>query len=186
MMFVGQFPVPGFLGRVAYLFVTDDDAGAGETWGAEDGENALIVQPGGRVPTFQDTVEAATGPTLWRRGTDWWQKVPVELSIDLAPLGPEEDRQHDAKAANGAAERQGIYLDTPVSDLDPPQSYIGGAPAFWQPHHPPVSDEWRFFFQIDDCDGWDGEPYLLNFGGGTGYAFLSPDGLEGRFAWDCV
>lgn len=50
MMFVGQFPVPGFLGRVAYLFVTDDDAGAYETWGAEDGENALIVQPGGRVP----------------------------------------------------------------------------------------------------------------------------------------
>jgi hypothetical protein len=29
-------------------------------------------------------------------------------------------------------------------------------------------------------------PYALNFGGGTRYAFISADGLKGRFFWDCV
>jgi hypothetical protein len=50
-----------------------------------------------------------------------------------------------------------------------------------------VSRAWRFFFQLDGCEGWDDdEPYTLNFGGGTGYAFISEDGLEGRFYWNCV
>jgi hypothetical protein len=36
-------------------------------------------------------------------------------------------------------------------------------------------------------EGWyDHEPSSLNFGGGTGYAFLNEDGLEGRFYWECV
>lgn len=29
-------------------------------------------------------------------------------------------------------------------------------------------------------------PYFLNFGQGAGFAYLSPDGLEGRFGWDAV
>jgi hypothetical protein len=41
--------------------------------------------------------------------------------------------------------------------------------------------------QLDGCEAWDdNEPYTLNLGGGTGYAFLSEDGLEGRFYWDSV
>jgi hypothetical protein len=40
---------------------------------------------------------------------------------------------------------------------------------------------------FDGCEAWDdNEPYTLNLGGGTGYAFLSEDGLEGRFYWDSV
>ena len=34
--------------------------------------------------------------------------------------------------------------------------------------------------------GIGGDAFALNFGGGTGYAFLSPDEREGRFYWDCV
>jgi hypothetical protein len=45
----------------------------------------------------------------------------------------------------------------------------------------------RFFFQLDGDDGWGpGDRYALNFGGGTGYGFLSQDRCEGRFFWDCV
>ena len=45
----------------------------------------------------------------------------------------------------------------------------------------------QLFFQLDGCEAWDdNEPYTLNLGGGTGYAFLSEDGLEGRFYWDSV
>ena len=37
------------------------------------------------------------------------------------------------------------------------------------------------------AEAWnDNEPYTLNLGGGTGYTFLSEDGLEGRFYWDSV
>jgi hypothetical protein len=45
---------------------------------------------------------------------------------------------------------------------------------------------WRFFFQLDGREGWDGGPCALNFGGGTRHAYLSHDEREGRFLWDCV
>jgi hypothetical protein len=43
------------------------------------------------------------------------------------------------------------------------------------------------FCQLDGRQAWDdNEPCTLNPGGGTGYAFLSEDGLEGRFYRDSV
>jgi len=67
-----------------------------------------------------------------------------------------------------------------------PVSCAGGRPRFWQPHIR-VSQAWRFFFQLDGCEARDDhEPSTLNPGGGTGYAFLSEDGLEGRFYRDSV
>ena len=39
--------------------------------------------------------------------------------------------------------------------------------------------------QLEDGEGWDGEPYALNFGGGYGFLFLSADDREGAFFWDC-
>jgi hypothetical protein len=86
MMFVGQFPVPGDPALLAYLFVTDDSTA--ETFSPEAGENALLVQPGGRIPQFVTVNDAATGPPLWRRGATWGDQVPVELAVDLAPLDP--------------------------------------------------------------------------------------------------
>jgi hypothetical protein len=62
---------------------------------------------------------------------------------------------------------------------------VGGRPKFFQPYIE-LAGDWRFFFQLDDCEGWGDDLYALNFGGGTGYAFLSPDEREGRFYWDCV
>jgi hypothetical protein len=49
MMFVGQFPLPGDNVPMAYLFITDDPDATAETFDPESGENALLVQPGGRV-----------------------------------------------------------------------------------------------------------------------------------------
>ena len=59
-------------------------------------------------------------------------------------------------------------------------------PLFWQPWTTRMDDHWRFFFALDDAEGWDGDEYALNFGGGTSYAFLSTDELEGKFLFDCV
>ncbi len=79
MMFVGQLPMPVGHGGYAYLFVADDPLAA--TYDPVGGENALLIQPGGRIPEFIATAPLVTGPTLWRRGATWNDKVPVERSI---------------------------------------------------------------------------------------------------------
>ncbi|WP_198012416.1 hypothetical protein [Promicromonospora sukumoe] len=192
MMFIGQFPVPQSDGRIAYLFMSAEGSGLRETWDSEAGENAVIIQPGGRVPDVVRTADTATGPTLWTRGPTWDDEVPVELHVDLTPLDPATDRILDAKVAEGDAERRGLYLD-PDEEVDESadvtRSYVGGAPVFWQPHLPavpPDSMSWRFFLQLDGAEGIDDDPYALNFGGGTAYVFLSRYTLEGRLTWDCV
>src|SRR5262245_15622004 len=71
LKFVGQFPVPGNPMRLTYLFITEDGAIGEtfpETYSPDAGENALLVQPGGRLPPGAGVADAATGPSLWRRG----------------------------------------------------------------------------------------------------------------------
>ncbi len=64
----------------------------------EDGEAVVLVQPGGRIPSFASIGSPSTqGRTLWRWGPDETE-VPVEWLIDLMPMPPELD-----KAANHAA-----------------------------------------------------------------------------------
>lgn len=184
MTFIGQFPLPGSGVAMAYLFLSDEDG----TFDPEGGENALLVQPGGRVPPFVSGEVRRTGPTLWRRGEGWLDRIPVELRLGL-------DVPDDAAIA--AFERRVVHRDAVMSgapveeDTDLPEvdcrSYVGGEPLFWQPWTPPeVDGSWRFFFQLDGAEGWGEDAFALNFGGGTGYAFLSRDQREGRFCWDCV
>ena len=185
MCFVGQFPIPGSGGRIAYLFVTDDPDGAVLSSEPDGGENALLVQPDGRIPEFLTVTADATGPSLWRRGVHWDDHVPVELHVDIAELDPAEEAALEAEIAAQEAEISGLALEIPETEVLSPRSYVGGKPCFWQPHIV-LAPPWRFFFQLDGAEGWDDDPYALNFGGGTGYAYLSEDGAEGRFYWDCV
>lgn len=108
--------------------------------------------------------------------------MPVELRIETSLLDPADERLLEDEIARWEAERIGIFLETSDTDVLSPRSYFGGKLSCWQPQIE-VPAPWRFFFQLD---GWDGEPYALNFGGGAGYAFLSHDKREGRFYWDCV
>lgn len=182
MTFIGQFPLPGPGVGLAYLFLSEEDG-----FDLEGGENALLVQPEGRVPPFANGEIRRAGPALWRRGEDWFTREPVELALDLNT--PDE-------AAAAAFERQLIDRDAALrgepleDDDDSPdvnRSYVGGEPLFWQPWTTPeIADSWRFFFQLDGAEGTGDDAFALNFGGGTGYAFLSRDQREGRFFWDCV
>ena len=125
---------------------------------------------------------------MWRRGAEWTDRVPVELAIELSMLNDVERMALEADIAYQDAERDGTFVHLPIPDHNvvTPRSYVGGRPCFWQAAIQ-VPESCRFFFQLDGCEGWDDdEPYTLNFGGGTGYAFISEDGLEGRFHWDCV
>lgn len=171
---------------MSYLFVAQDDDTA-LTFDPEAGENALLVQPGGRVPSFLTGLPAGTGPTLWRRGAEWTQRVPVELYVDAHPASEATESAVNREAAMQAAERDGLFLD---GDGDQNwfdcRSYVGGPPLFWQPSTTRVGASWRFFFRLDGAEGCGEDVYALNFGGGTGYAFLSEDEREGRFLWDCV
>jgi hypothetical protein len=188
MKFVGQFPVPGDPLRLAYLFITEDGALGEtfpETYSPDAGENALLVQPGGRIPPWVTVTDVAIGPSLWRRGITWNDRVPVELAVDLARLDPATEAVLDAEIASLVALLDPPGLDEVAIDEIPTYSYVGGKVHLWHPEHIAVDTDWRFFFQLDGGDGWRaGDPYALNFGGGTGYGFLSQDRREGRFFWD--
>jgi hypothetical protein len=147
------------------------------------------------VPPFVTGLPVGSGPSLWRRGLEWTERVPVELSIDAHQSDRTTLRAVEREAARQAMARRGepLELDQDLdNDLDGDwvecRSCMGGPPLFWQPWTTLLEPQWRFFFQLDGAEGWDGDPYALNFagGGGSGYAFLSADGREGRFLWDCV
>ncbi|MFC7646288.1 hypothetical protein ACFQX6_41145 [Streptosporangium lutulentum] len=73
MMFLGQFRLPGEEVRMAYLFMTGSEDYVDGTWDSEEGENALIVQPG-RVPSFITVTDDAEGPTM-----------SEDLAVELVP-----------------------------------------------------------------------------------------------------
>ncbi|ACU73192.1 conserved hypothetical protein [Catenulispora acidiphila DSM 44928] len=184
MRFIGQFRVPGAGVRLAYLFITDEDGDAttAEPFG---GRNALIVQPDGRVPAGIEVTATATGPTLCTRGRSWNEYVPVELLGEHVELAPAQEAALDADIAYDDAFRRGEPSQLPDGG-EYPCSYVGGRARYPQAHLPlPLDESWDFFLQLEDGEGWDGEPYALNFGGGYGFLFLSADDREGAFFWDC-
>ncbi|MCX5204270.1 YwqG family protein [Streptomyces sp. NBC_00237] len=146
MEFIGQFEVRG--GKLAYVFMSE---GAQGTFVPDGGENAVIVQPGGRVPDFVVGVrELAEGPTL---GED-------HLAV---PGKPDEDGE------------SWQFLGGP-----------GVEPLWLQGEETPGAEEgapWELLAQLDST----AMPVHVNFGdAGIGYAFLSPEGDEGRFLWQCT
>lgn len=185
MRFIGQFRIPGQTVRLAYLFITDEDGDAttAEPFG---GRNALLVQPGGLPPEGIEVIAAATGPTLCSRGRTWDEYVPVELAGRQVEIASAQEAALEADIAYDDAFRHGELEELPDS-AEYPSSFIGGRAHYPQVHLPlPVDGSWDFFLQLEDGEGWDGEPYALNFGGGYGFLFLSADDRRGAFFWDCA
>lgn len=151
------------LGRMAYVFMTDEEQFVDGTWEPEGGENAVIIQPS--MPSGP-TVSVATGPTLQRGEDDpaGTRRVfrDVEYAVELTPgVDPESFSDDEA-------------LDQ-LSDYK-----IGGTPAFLQGEEYPEGGPWKLLAQIDSSS----DLFFLNFGdAGVGYAFISADGTQGRFLW---
>lgn len=163
MFFLGQFRLedgPDGEPRMAYLFMTDsaaleimdneaafenvdeaaEDLPDVDTFEPEGGENAVIIQPGGRVPDFV-TVRPGDEPAM-------------SFLADHRPV------------------------DSTVADDKVPFQFLGDDPVWLQFDETP-GEGWRLVAQLTDELGF-------NFGdAGVGYVFVSPDGSEGRFLWQC-
>lgn len=150
MGFIGQFRLPAARGgqpALAYVFMSSDELYVGGTWNPETGENAVIVQPEGVVPSFLDVRPDAEGPTV-----DDVEYVPVP--------DPEQTDPWNASQFFGGP----------------------GVDPFWILGEAEPGPGWSLIVQLDSVR----VPFFLNFGDcGYGYAFLSPDGREGRFLWQC-
>lgn len=69
-------------------------------------------------------------------------------------------------------------MDEQVEGDEDPWDFLGGDPVWRQGNETP-GPGWRLVAQLSDGLGY-------NFGDdGTGYIFVSPDGFEGRFLWQC-
>ncbi len=160
-------------GRMAYLFMTDEETDVDGTWQPEGGENALLIQPG---RYDGPTVSQRTGPTLegWIDEGGTRRLAPAEYTVQLTQ--GEDPDVYDEDAA-GESESEVEALEAAWSE-----NKLGGTPAFLQFPEYPAGGPWRLLIQLSSTD----VPFNVNFGdAGIGYGFLSRDGERGRFLWQC-
>ncbi|PKT70951.1 hypothetical protein CW362_21740 [Streptomyces populi] len=186
LVFIGQFRVPGEELRLAYLFLAEDDRVMGMD--PTSGEAVVLVQPGGRVPSFAVIGPPGTqGRSLWRWGADETE-IPVELSVDLTPMPPELDAEANHHAAWWRYMRhEGPEVRLPSGDE--PEDFMGGTAVLPNGRAWGVEDDsWQFLCQFADRgeETDSGDPFFLNFGYGSGFVFMSSDHREGRFLGDCT
>ncbi|MDO8177030.1 MAG: DUF1963 domain-containing protein [Undibacterium sp.] len=168
----------GCSGKMAYVFMTDDEGYVDGTWEPDGGENAVIIQPNGKP---QANVQNITiGPSLQNyveiEGRDRLQPIDVELAVNLAvaedPEFIEETQRFEMTEADSKK-----YSDTLSGNK------IGGTPGFLQGDEFPDNEtDWQLLMQLDSC----GLPFSVNFGdSGIAYAFINRDGSKGKFLWQC-
>jgi uncharacterized protein YwqG len=179
MQFICQIRLSSLFDGMAYLFMTeqvelvdgkwqDVTSPAGrlvdETWDSEEGENAVIIQPGLSRAT---TTNVATGPSIYRLIKSEEGKImgkePCEFIVHLLD---------DASR-----------VDDRLSDVASNFNRVGGNPDFIQ--NTPAflkSGGWMLLMQIDSTN----VPFYINFGdSGVGYVFISQDFRRGKFLWQC-
>lgn len=182
MRFIGQIAiddsvVPGAGDKVAYLFMTeDDDNFADDTWVADGGENALIIQPNG-TPAVE-VRDLATGPTARKfeevQGTSKLQPREVIYAVHTAP-GVDPDFIDEEASEEMTDDAWSLHAAALAGNK------IGGTPGFLQfDEFPDEETDWTLLLQLDETE----TPFYLNFGGsGCGYAFVNPGASVGKFLW---
>lgn len=151
---------PGMQGKLAYLFISRQDTVCRSD--SEGGESAVIIQPDGSAVR---TCNLATGPTLraleWSRSHAPGQPIPCELAVRLTE-----------RAETVPVVREGRLFAEAIEEIK-----IGGVPVLREEIalSKLSAGRWRLLLQLDST----AVPFLLNFGGGVGYAFLSEPGDRG-------
>ena len=179
MLFVGQVALDPALfggepGRMAYFFITDPDAFDGLTihdtdshWGDPfDGENAVIIQPGGQLLDPELEVRPTpTGPGLVRYARTKSRRGGIPARVEFsATATPGEDPD---------------YFDpSTLTDAQLQETKVGGTPALIIDLGYPDLEGWTSILQVDlghppfDLGL---EPFWVMHG------LLSPDGTTGAF-----
>ena len=169
---------PGSEGKVAYIFMSDDEQYVDGTWEPDGGENAVIIQPNG-IPQVE-VKNIATGPTLQNyaevAGKDKLQPIDVELKVNLIPSEDPEFVQENV-CFDFSEEENEKYSNSLSGNK------IGGTPGFLQgDEFPNKETPWVLLMQLDSCR----VPFTLNFGdSGISYAFINKEATIGKFLWQC-
>lgn len=210
MCFIAQIDlglIDGYEGKPkwAYLFMTDDEEGMAETYDEYSGENCLLLQPGNICDV--ETIGNREGPSLYRKRDQSTVKSICEYTADLSQ---KDDPQ--LLPGNEAVRLNQTELDLYTDSVS--GNKVGGTPFFIQgeeypsnlkkhewpdrtqanPYVDPLDQlkdapylgeeraDWLLVLQLDSCN----VPFDINFGdAGVGYAFVTADGSEGRFLWQC-
>jgi uncharacterized protein YwqG len=184
MKFVAQIALDPVIfgdipGKMAYLFITDEDEFVEDTWLPDGGENAVIVQPGIYLGS---TKPLLTGPSLYRLidspGAKYRVPVACEFAVELH-AGADSDFVDDSVLWGEWTETE---RDAYHAQLEADRNKIGGTPLFLQHSEFPGEGTWQLIVQLDSAS----VPFEINFGDmGWGYAFLSADGTTGKFLFQC-
>ena len=182
MRFIGQIALDEKLfgsigGEMAYLFMTDNPDVDG-TWEAEGEENALIIQPGNNSTRIKAVTQ---GPSLFRMVKKLFRSrlVPEACEFGVRFIESEDLEWLEEKQRFALPDEQ---ADTYLESLQ--GNKIGGTPGFLQGDEFPTGGPvpWKLLLQLDSTK----VPFNVNFGdAGVGYAFISGDGVSGKFLWQC-
>lgn len=171
-----SFPMAG--GKIAYIFMTDEDEYVDGTWEPDGGENAVIIQPGGTT-TGIATSAIAPGPSLYDMVDESGARRLVaqerEYSVRLTSADePHFVAEHDR--SDWSEDEFAKYAEALEGNK------IGGSPIFLQADEFPSGAEWKLLLQLDSTQ----VPFSINFGdAGIAYAFIDPTGSTGKLLWQC-
>lgn len=169
---------PDAQAKMAYLFLTDEEDYVDGTWEPEGGENAVILQPGCTPPV--PVQELTSGPSLYRMVKKLFGKGLVPKPCTFLVEGGLSEEPDFVPETEQEAWSDEVY-DRYAAALG--GNKIGGSPIFIQNDEFPEGPPWRLLLQLDSTQ----VPFSVNFGdSGVGYAFLSEDGSQARFLWQCA
>lgn len=170
---------PGEPGKMAYIFMTDEEEYVDGTWETDGGENAVIIQPG-LIPGNIKTSASSVGPTLYQMaevpGKSRLIERTCEFGVTCTALDDPDFQPADIRRAwgDGEFEKYAAALDG---------NKVGGTPIFLQGDEFPEGDDWRLLLQLDSTR----VPFYVNFGdAGIAYAFINTKGTSGKLLWQCA
>ena len=171
----GQFQ--SALGKVAYIFMTEEEEYVDGTWEPDGGENTVVIQS---VQAGMTTEEAISGPTIVQ-----YVKVEGEKLLQAEPKEYEVRLLKKEEPAYASEQERASWTESVFDDYAKKLegNKIGGSPIFLQGEEFPSDDEYRLLMQLDSTD----VPFSINFGdAGIGYAFINQDCTVGKFLWQCA
>jgi len=167
----------GSKGKMAYIFMTEEEEYIDGTWEPDGGENAIIIQPG--IPSVK-VKEIQGGPSIKKyvkvEGYDRLQPQLKEYSVLLTV---QEDPEYASEEIRSNWDDS--KFDEYAQSLD--GNKIGGTPIFLQGDEFPDGGGFKLLLQLDSTQ----IPFHVNFGdAGIAYAFINQDGTAGKFLWQCA